>query len=82
MNKAKKVIILDKINSPSIVQAIFILRDGVEESDFSAVQEAERIINEYLKHKPLLRARRKYRLAIMVLLVISVILFAVYWAFI
>ena len=52
MKAAKKVIILDNIDSPHIAQAIFILNDSVQD-EFSAVIEAERIIDEYLGGTPL-----------------------------
>ncbi|MBR5535290.1 MAG: hypothetical protein IKU60_01445 [Clostridia bacterium] len=57
MNTAKKVIILDKIKSPVIAQAIFILKDGAEDG-FSAVEEAERIVAEYMAEHPVFKERR------------------------
>lgn len=47
MNAEKRVIILERVDSPIIAQAIFILRDDAPEG-FSAVQEAERIVGEFL----------------------------------
>lgn len=56
MEAAKKVIILNKLNSPLISQAIFILKDeGTDE--FSAVTEAERIVEEFMYHNPASRHR-------------------------
>ena len=52
MKAAKKVIILDNIDSPQIAQAIFILNDAIGD-EFSAVIEAERIIDDYLGGMPL-----------------------------
>ena len=52
MKAAKKVIILDDIDSPHIAQAIFILND-TDPDEFSAVIEAERIIDDYLNGMPL-----------------------------
>lgn len=47
MESTKRVVILDRLNSPVIAQAIFILKnESVDE--FSAVYEAERIVEEYL----------------------------------
>ncbi len=43
----KKVIILNKVDSPAISQAIFILKDNVS-AEFSAVEEAERVVKEYM----------------------------------
>ena len=57
MNTAKKVIILDKIQSPIIAQAIFILKDGAGD-EFSAVEEAERIVAEYMAENPVFKRRR------------------------
>ncbi len=47
-NNTRKIVVLDRLNSARIEQAIFILRDenGICESD--AVSEAERIVNNYL----------------------------------
>lgn len=50
MKGTKKVVILDKVNSPLISHAIFILRD-TDKSEFSALLEAERIVNEYMAGK-------------------------------
>lgn len=47
MEASKKVIILNKLNSPLIAQAIFILKDE-DVSEFSAVAEAERIVEEFM----------------------------------
>ena len=48
-NNTKKIVVLDRLNSARIEQAIFILRDenGISESD--AVSEAQRIVNNYLE---------------------------------
>lgn len=51
MNFSKRVIILNNVKSPEIAQAIFILRDKSVD-DFSAVTEAERIVDEYLYCSP------------------------------
>ena len=59
MNLSKRVIILDKINSPAIAQAIFILKDGAE-CEFSAVAEAERIVAEFMEDKIVLRKKRNF----------------------
>lgn len=46
-SRERRVIVLKNLNSPQIEQALFILKDGREESE-SAVYEAERIIEEYI----------------------------------
>ena len=47
MKGTKKVIILDNVNSKTISHAIFILKD-TQKSEFSALEEAERIVDEYI----------------------------------
>ncbi len=46
-SKERRVIVLKNLNSPHFEQAVFLLRDGREESG-SAVYEAERIVEEYI----------------------------------
>lgn len=46
-SKERRVIVLKNLNSPNFEQAVFLLKDGREESG-SAVYEAERIIEEYI----------------------------------
>lgn len=46
MKGTKKVIILDNLNSKTISHAIFILKN-TDKSEFSALEEAERIVEEY-----------------------------------
>lgn len=58
MQASKRVIILDHINSTRISQAIFILSDGAAD-DFSAVQEAERLVADFLGGTPLLVPKKK-----------------------
>ena len=50
MDSTKRVIILNKLNSPAIAQAIFILKDSCTD-EFSAVCEAERIVAEFMEKK-------------------------------
>ncbi len=50
MNLSKRVIILDKLDSPDIAQAIFILKDDAD-CRFSAVVEAEKIVQDYMNNK-------------------------------
>lgn len=59
MNLTKRVIILDKVNSPMIAQAIFILKEGVD-CEFSAVAEAEKIVEKFMADKITLRKKRRY----------------------
>lgn len=58
MNIAKRVIILDKLNSPVIAQAIFILKEGAE-CEFSAVAEAEKIVADYITGGMVFKVRRR-----------------------
>ena len=52
VNNTRKIVVLDRLNSASIEQAIFILRDENRISESDAVAEAERIINSYLTTSP------------------------------
>ena len=52
VNNTKKIVVLDRLNSSSIEQAIFILRDARNISASDAVSEAERIVNSYLSTMP------------------------------
>lgn len=58
MNMAKRVIILNKLNSPIIAQAIFILKEGAE-CEFSAVVEAERIVADYMADSSAFAPKRR-----------------------
>ncbi len=53
MQGSKRVIIFDNIQSARISQAIFILADEAAD-DFSAVKEAERLVEDFLGGEPLL----------------------------
>lgn len=46
-NKEKKVIILDKLSSPFVAQAIIILKEGAETEEESIIKEAEKIVEGY-----------------------------------
>ncbi len=46
-NKEKKVIILDKLSSPFVAQAIIILKEGAEAEEESIIKEAEKIVEGY-----------------------------------
>lgn len=48
-NNTRKIVVLNKLNSPRIEQAIFILRDEVNVSESDAVSEAQRIVDNYVK---------------------------------
>ncbi len=49
-NNTRRIVVLDKIDSPRIEQAIFILRDTDEDICRSdAVAEAQRIVDNYLR---------------------------------
>ena len=46
-NNTRKIVVLSKIDSPRIEQAIFILRDEAEICEHDAVAEAQKIIDNY-----------------------------------
>ena len=49
-NNTRRIVVLDKIDSPRIEQAIFILRDSEDDICRSdAVAEAQRIVDNYLR---------------------------------
>ncbi len=48
-NNTRKIVVLNKIDSPRIEQAIFILRDESPISETDAVTEAQRIVENYIQ---------------------------------
>ncbi len=72
MNLSKRVIILDKLNSSTITQAIFILKDE-NTCEFSAVIEAERIVDDYISGS-FMKKRRTFLPLILALLSLSLFL--------
>lgn len=60
MDTTKRVIILNRLNSPLIAQAIFILKDDAV-NEFSAVAEAERIVEDFMANTTSAK-RKKYLL--------------------
>ena len=48
-NNTRKIVVLSKLNSPRIEQAIFILRDEVTVTESDAVSEAQKIVDNYVK---------------------------------
>lgn len=48
-NNTRKIVVLDKLNSSSIEQAIFILRDNADPIPTDALSEAQRIVDSYIK---------------------------------
>ena len=60
-NNTRKIVVLSKIESPRIEQAIFILREEADISECDAVAEAQKIVNDYLNSlsAPLQRPRKK-----------------------
>ena len=60
-NNTRKIVVLDRLNSARIEQAIFILRDENDISESDAVSEAQRIVNTYLKSlsEPLVHKEKK-----------------------
>lgn len=45
----KKVVILDKLSSPYVREAIIVLKDCAVPSEKSVIAEAERIVNNYFE---------------------------------
>ena len=75
MTRSKRVIILNKVDSKHIAQAIFILRD--ENCDeFSAVCEAERIVDEYLS-LPATQQKRHFNRTTMFFAVFGIVFLAI-----
>lgn len=73
MDTTKRVIILNKLNSPVIAQAIFILKDSCT-NEFSAVSEAERIVAEFMEQDTTVRKRSFLPLIITALLALGIAL--------
>ena len=48
-NNTRKIVVLNKLNSQMIEQAIFILRDEVQGKENDALSEAQRIVDCYIK---------------------------------
>lgn len=48
-NNTRKIVVLDRLNSTSIEQAIFILRDDSCPPPADAISEAQRIVDSYIK---------------------------------
>ena len=57
--KNKKVFIMDNIQSPYVEQAIIILKDHAKGEQSDIVNEAERIVKEYLQNTSYLLATPK-----------------------
>lgn len=47
----KKVVILENLSSPYVREAIIVLKDRTLPSEKSVMEEAERIVNNYLERK-------------------------------
>lgn len=77
MSLEKRVIILNRVNSPDIAQAIFILKDNAENS-FSALEEAERIIDEYRYNAYALKKRRRILLLPVIILAAACFVCAIF----
>ena len=48
-NNTRKIVVLNKLNSQMIEQAIFILRDEIKGKESDALSEAQRIVDCYVK---------------------------------
>ena len=60
-NNTRKIVVLSKLNSPRIEQAIFILRDEVNTTENDAVSEAQKIVDNYLKSLSGAQSKKKKR---------------------
>ena len=65
-NNTRRILILNRLNSRCIEQAIFILRDGYDasETETDAVAEAQKIVDSYISEmrSPLGGEKQKHRL--------------------
>lgn len=75
----KQVVILDNFYSPYIRQAILILRDGAPADRTPIVDDAERIINAYLKKSGRKKRSRKLDLICICAAMIGLGLIAAYF---
>lgn len=75
----KQVVILDNFYSPYIRQAILILRDGAPADRTPIVDDAERIINAYLKKNGRKKRNRKLDLLCIGAILIGLSLLAAYF---
>lgn len=78
-NTDKRAFIMNDCNSPYILQAIFILRDGVCAEQCGVLADAERIVASYMKHTPqnmVIPPKKKSRIP-MILSIIGTLVFVV-----
>lgn len=69
-NKEKRVIILDKLSSPFVAQAIIILKEGAECAEEGIIAEAERIVEGYFPRRKKISAKGHRLLAEVILLIV------------
>lgn len=62
-NSTKQVVILDNFSSPYIHQAILILKDYNPALEDKVIEEAEKVVSEYLKQPCIGTKKRTNRLA-------------------
>lgn len=62
-NNTRKIVVLNKLDSPNIEQAIFILREEGAVNPCDAVSEAQKIVDAYVKSlsKPTAKPESKRR---------------------
>lgn len=58
-NTTHRVVILKNINSDMISQAILILKDSANSEDSSILQEAERIVEKYMRKNSVFTPEKK-----------------------
>ena len=51
-NTDRRAYIMNECNSPYIMQAIFILKDGISAEERGVIADAERIVASYMKNSP------------------------------
>ena len=62
----KRAFILNECNSPYIAQAIFVLKDGVDEQERGVLQDAERIVASYMGHSKCFKEKKAGRLSLII----------------
>ncbi len=80
-NQQKKVIILDKLSSPFIAQAIIILKEDAPEREGDIIKEAERIVAGFFPQKKKPHAIKKQGLfigGVCVAIMLTAILFKIF----
>lgn len=75
-NTTKQVVILDNFASPYIHQAILILKNYSPDVEDKIIEDAERIVSEYLNKETKTNEKPDKKILMMGAIVIGVIIFA------